>query len=47
MLLEAAQTALEQKDLAAMTYVLSRCNASDRRLQEKVSAMLASLKNGK
>ncbi|OXU24054.1 hypothetical protein TSAR_010562, partial [Trichomalopsis sarcophagae] len=47
MLLEAAQTALEQKDLAAMSYVLSRCNASDRRLQEKVSAMMASLKNGK
>ncbi|XP_011500721.1 PREDICTED: vacuolar protein sorting-associated protein 16 homolog [Ceratosolen solmsi marchali] len=45
MLLEAAQTALEHKDLAAITFVLARCN--NRRLQEKIGAMVASLRNGK
>jgi siroheme synthase (precorrin-2 oxidase/ferrochelatase) len=45
MLLEAAQTALEQKDLAAITFVLACCN--ERRLQEKISLMIASLRNGK
>ncbi|XP_023245681.1 vacuolar protein sorting-associated protein 16 homolog [Copidosoma floridanum] len=42
MLLEAAETAWEQKDVATLTFILSRC--SDERLQDKISAMMVSLK---
>lgn len=44
MILEAAQTALEQKDSAALTFVMAHCG-NDARLQERVNGMIATLKN--
>jgi len=45
MLLEAAETALEQKDLSTLTFIQSRC--TDRILQEKLNAMMGSLRGKK
>ncbi|XP_063994060.1 vacuolar protein sorting-associated protein 16 homolog [Diachasmimorpha longicaudata] len=47
MLTEAAQTAYEQKDSSALTFVLAQCGPSDRSLAEKINGMIVSLKNGK
>ncbi|XP_011644142.1 vacuolar protein sorting-associated protein 16 homolog [Pogonomyrmex barbatus] len=45
LLSEAAQTAYEQKDIAALTFVLAQCGTSDRQFVDKVNMLLASLKN--
>lgn len=45
MLNEAAQTAFEQKDTLALTFVLAQCGSSDRQLVEKINVFLTSLKN--
>lgn len=43
MLSEAAQIAFEQKDTAALSYVLAYCGTSDRRIAEKINGMIATL----
>lgn len=45
MLNDAAQTAFEQKDTSALTFVLAQCGPSDRQLIDKINMFLASLKN--
>ena len=47
MLMEAAQTALEQKDVSAMNFVLANCKPTDKAMQDKISAMLLSLRSNK
>ena len=47
MLMEAAQTALEQKDPAALSYVLAQCGPSERKIAEKINAMISGFKTGK
>ena len=47
MLMDAAQTAVEQKDPSALSYVLAHCGPSDRRIAEKINEMMASFKTGK
>lgn len=47
MLTEAAQTAYEQKDSSALSFVLAQCGSSDRPLAEKINGMIATLRNGK
>ncbi|XP_011305829.1 vacuolar protein sorting-associated protein 16 homolog [Fopius arisanus] len=47
MLSEAAQTAFEQKDSSALSFVLAQCSSSDRPLAEKINGMITSLRNGK
>lgn len=46
MYIDAASTALEQKDLTAMNFVLACSNAADVRTQEKIRDMITSLKSG-
>ncbi|TGZ37732.1 Uncharacterized protein DBV15_02980 [Temnothorax longispinosus] len=45
LLSEAAQTAYEQKDASALTFVLAQCGSSDRQFVDKINMLLASLKN--
>jgi len=44
LLSEAAQTAYEQKDASALTFVLAQCG-SDRQFVDKINMLLTSLKN--
>lgn len=46
MFVDAASTALEQKDLTAMNFILACSNTADARTQEKIREMMASLKSG-
>lgn len=45
MLNEAVQTAIEQKDVSALTFVLAHCDASDRQLIDKINMYITSFKN--
>ncbi|KAH0946208.1 hypothetical protein HN011_010546 [Eciton burchellii] len=45
MLNEAAQTAFDQKDGSALTFVLAQCGSSDRQLVDKINMFLTTLKN--
>ncbi|XP_066599627.1 vacuolar protein sorting-associated protein 16 homolog [Prorops nasuta] len=45
MLNEAAQTAIEQKDKAGLTFVLSQCDSSEKQLIAKITAVISSLKH--
>ncbi|KAL0113797.1 hypothetical protein PUN28_012729 [Cardiocondyla obscurior] len=45
LLSEAAQTAYEQKDTAALTFVLAQCSSSDRQFIDKINMLLSSLKS--
>lgn len=45
LLSEAAQTAYEQKDVSALTFVLAQCGSSDRQFVDKINMLLTSLKN--
>jgi len=45
LLSEAAQTAYEQKDASALTFVLAQCGSSDRQFVDKINMLLTSLKN--
>ncbi|XP_043465460.1 vacuolar protein sorting-associated protein 16 homolog [Leptopilina heterotoma] len=47
MLSEAAEIAFEQKDSAALSYVLAHCGTSDRRIAEKINTMIVSLTTNK
>lgn len=47
MLLEAAQIALEQKDVSALTYVAAQCGPMDKQIADKINNMIASLRTGK
>lgn len=43
MLLQAAEVVLEQKDLNSLFFILSRCDSSDKNLQDKINLMIISL----
>ncbi|XP_029034323.1 vacuolar protein sorting-associated protein 16 homolog [Osmia bicornis bicornis] len=45
MLNEAVQTAVEQKNVSALKFVLAQCNASDRQLIDKINMYITSLEN--
>ncbi|XP_014227020.1 vacuolar protein sorting-associated protein 16 homolog [Trichogramma pretiosum] len=45
MFLEAAQVAVEQKDPNAMDFVMANCKNADKSLQDRISAMMISLRN--
>ncbi|EZA48287.1 Vacuolar protein sorting-associated protein 16-like protein [Ooceraea biroi] len=45
MLNDAAQTAFDQKDSSALTFVLAQCGSSDRQLVDKINMFLTALKN--
>lgn len=45
MLSEAAQTAFDQKDTSALTFVLAQCGSSDKQLVDKINMYLSALKN--
>ncbi|XP_076673507.1 vacuolar protein sorting 16 [Andrena cerasifolii] len=45
MLNEAVEVAVEQKDSAALSFVLAQCEPSDRQLINKINMLIASLKN--
>lgn len=47
MLPEAAQSAFEQSDVAALTFVLAQCGSSNKELSDKINGMIASLWSGK
>ncbi|XP_074104817.1 vacuolar protein sorting 16 isoform X2 [Cotesia typhae] len=47
MLVEAAQTAYDQRDSSALSFVLAQCGPSDRLLAEKINGMLTSLRSNK
>jgi len=42
---EAAQTAFDQKDSSALTFVLAQCGSSDKQLVDKINMFLTTLKN--
>lgn len=45
MINEAVQTAMEQKDVNALTFLLAQCEATDRQLIDKINMYITSLKN--
>ncbi|XP_015182776.1 PREDICTED: vacuolar protein sorting-associated protein 16 homolog [Polistes dominula] len=45
MLNEAAQTAAEQKDVSALTFVLAQCGQSEKQLIDKINILIKSIKN--
>ncbi|KOX72193.1 Vacuolar protein sorting-associated protein 16 like protein [Melipona quadrifasciata] len=45
MINEAVQTAMEQKDVNALTFLLAQCKATDRQLIDKINMYITSLKN--
>ncbi|XP_015590032.1 vacuolar protein sorting-associated protein 16 homolog [Cephus cinctus] len=45
LLVEAAQIALDQKDVSALSFVLAQCSPSDKKLADKINYMITSLKN--
>lgn len=47
MLLEAAQIALEQKDVSALTFVVAQCGPKDKRVADIINGMIVGLRSGK
>lgn len=45
MMNEAVQTAIEQKDVNALTYLLGQCETTDRQLIDKINMYITSFKN--
>lgn len=45
MLNEATQTAAEQKDVSALTFVLAQCGPSEKQLIDKINMLITSIKN--
>lgn len=45
MINEAVQTAVEQKDIMALTFLLAQCETTDRQLIDKINMHITSLKN--